>query len=761
MKRFNVKNGYSLAEALITMTIIVLLILAVIPMFVGKRSKRVVHIVGKDDHGIVECPAGEDCEIELPKGEVRDVFVIATGGGGGGAGSYCGESIQRFYGDKEKTVNGSCKFENDLVLYMEASAAGGGSSQGFCDKYPGIFKAKEHEKNCKIFPKTQITINQYEETKTIKQVYECRNVDDTDSCKTYKKNDKGEYTTTCETYNKKELCQDWDTNPAEYLYGYGLKNATTTTLNCDLNQKSQSNCLENYNSSNPSKPYPHYKKFPNIGEKIEYEKVIDYGSSEEAIKTKRADVCEVDWVHAPEVATSENRYCNAALFGGIGGKGEFYEKRLCPAGKQDCGQWRGDHAISSSCNDEQLNKRAKEKGCPYGAIKDIPTHSVKDPSSLKPPKELVDNENALADEKLSEDKILDILGDWLDNIYNTIVNDTMKAIFPECNAEKIRQELNGKNICGHNIGEFNCYVDHSAPIGKQCNNWKELGTMTTAFEIGYPGKGGPFNHTMAGLSGKNLILFKAYDAANIPGNIKEHDSGIINMPNDVGFKGGGGGSFSLNGTSYTGVSGGKHTGISGGQYGRFGVREHNTLQGKVGYVQCKTTWTQQGLGGSAGVVKSGYIKHARGKVVISAGKGGAAGDGTSITKVIIDLVGSLAANDFPAVGTKIIKATAPVVFEEAEGKDGEDTVVESGSERIVAQGGIGGKLRQEYEKCSAGSSGIYNTVPKFDVNYEGKAGGVSETGLGNGGNGNGTAPGQACMPKMGEPGKEGGAIVFY
>lgn len=293
-----INKAYSIAEALVTLLIVALIFIVLAPSISGKKPRYKQFF--KSQHGMFYCDKEDgNCEFKLPDG-VKDAYIIAIGAGGGGAGSSCSSENRTFNYNLNKLDEDtvfSYVFIPKSALYVSAFAAGGGSVQGECDRYPLEFDREIHDTRCKIFDNPNKTITTWGPKKV--QVQKMVN---------------GEL--------------KWvDVSPVRYEYAQLSTNTTPLGITCDMNTdkygktKADSRCFNSQKST----------YFPELsGTYKSYQYEIALGTSKEASMTSRADVCEVDWIHKPDVGEPK-RHCNSKIFGGRGGYGQgINNKRICP-----------------------------------------------------------------------------------------------------------------------------------------------------------------------------------------------------------------------------------------------------------------------------------------------------------------------------------------------------------------------------------------------------------------------------------------------
>lgn len=587
------KKAYSLAEALVTMFIIVLVSIIIIPSIVGKRSKRVSYVIGPNDHGIIECKEGETCEFEPSEDNPLDIVVVATGGGGGGGGSTCGSDITHLEGSKEEDVKGTCAFSPNQVLWVEASAAGGASLPGMCDRYPGYFKANEHSYNCKWYPQaTRTTTKQWCGTCS-ETTDKCLEYEKT--CESYEKDEDGNDTSTCASWKETSTCARYEIR----YYPCVKSSSSSVSGSCNYNSGNTSFC----DDLPPDVPGGKCGDSSYTAEHTS----VNKGNSQEVIKTGRGDVCSISWVLAEQNGYSHEagRACNGAIFGGRGGSGQYFPKqRICPsASSSECQSWIEAHGAGSICSDEQIDQYVEEQlqgDCPLGAGYQL--------------------SNTVPIEMNSDDSFL---GTIVKLLLNVIVVGSVEDVNNKCSSTAIAERMKEFGICGHPQGEHNCTEDHTGPMDRQCSIYNSA-SLNSLMVIGKAGvtQGQSANPTT--LFGKGTVQGSASDEG-----MTIHEVGMANVAAQT-LAGGGGGSVGAHGANGGGRGGGGH---NPGDHFTDNPTPNNVLNkvgdGQVGFVECTTYWVDRGLGGEAGEIRTGYLKDTTGKVSIIVGPGGAGGHSSS------------------------------------------------------------------------------------------------------------------------------------
>lgn len=711
MKRIKtrlVSRGYSILEMLMTMLVLVLVIMALLPAITNRKHPRQLFSFMKS-HGVFYCTK-ENCTFNPPEG-ANELLILAVGGGGGGAGTKCGDKTEEIRGGKDD-VEGTRKYVPGRALYIEASSAGGGSSNGYCEKYPGNYDHYTHSKNC-VTDDTCIKDDYYYDNP---YCYESLNTcyRDVEICDKY-----GKCTTKKESYSCSFMPPRWNAGETLKLHSsersdcvYGAVNAGQTPIAIhpdtvdyrypeghprnshqlyyseDLYGGFEPNCYNSRSCQGISQcgPSPYQAAYGcGFTAWLKYKREYKcYGGNKEVSNTGLSYACGVDWVPVG-VTGDNNRHCRAAHFGGEGGNGTKTSERIClmpDAGSAACEVKIPSHSVPSVCTNTQIQQAAKEKGCIAANIQS-PVF------------------------KYRTDK----------------VNQNNQG--DACSAATLIRELAARGICGHLPGQYNCYEYHTGEKQAGCAKWSDAAS-TIHYTVGKFGE----KNTGIGSPSTPIGSIKAGDANNTTISI----GGLKN----INLKGGTGGAFGEHGVGGDGVTGGRHDGPNG-----TAGNEHttdpkiNAQDGSAGYIIFTEKWIDVGQGGQGGNFKMGYFRNIKGPVTMTTGAGGSAG-----------LNGEAGTDG----GTTTVRAQKGGYSESNDGTD--NGHLDNGNTSGVlleAAGGLGGKHIRRYESCSENNS------------YEGTKGGLSKLSqYGKGGDGSSiksTVPG--CSPSGGKKGTRGAVIIFY
>lgn len=140
------KDGYSIAEMLVTMFIVAIVIIAAAPSL-GKKKIADRYFNGAK-HSIYVCKE-KDCIFNPPKGS-RNLYIIAVGGGGGGTGSHCSSESTSVSGNYDRALSGTMSTTGGYLYHLYASTGSGSSMQGSCQAYPGIPIQADISRRCRI-----------------------------------------------------------------------------------------------------------------------------------------------------------------------------------------------------------------------------------------------------------------------------------------------------------------------------------------------------------------------------------------------------------------------------------------------------------------------------------------------------------------------------------------------------------------------------------------------------------------------------------
>lgn len=333
----NPKCGYSIAEALVTLFIVALVFVIMAPSISGRKPKLKNYFHSK--HGAFYCPPDPErpCVFDPPK-DVKDIFVIAVGGGGGGAGAYCSSETNTYKGAQDKDVTGKWDYTPMTATYIEASGSSGGSYQGNCAEYPGgDYVPTKHAYDCNNYPNAYYYNRNFYCKQGNERTYNCRDIWDEALKKWVEK---------CDTYS-----------PSRYYWSVAqYDNPSKGSISCNFNNSYTPNDCKTWQSgnlSNDSGDQWNCYREPDF--------IHDFYKGVSVEDAKYESSCSTPWLLKPEVG-QPNRGCNKNVYGGRGGSGEYYNKRVCPVPvDSECIKMREAHSINTGCTAKQ-----KAQGWGYG-----------------------------------------------------------------------------------------------------------------------------------------------------------------------------------------------------------------------------------------------------------------------------------------------------------------------------------------------------------------------------------------------------------